>query len=69
MVAKMTKKRVSGSIAHVGFETRELSISISNENGIHDHERNGEHFRGKQADCPLCENGSEFERSFGRIGA
>lgn len=62
------KKRVSGKIATTRFETKSLSISISNDDGVHTHIRNGEKFRGKQKDCPLCANGSAFEKAMGTIG-
>lgn len=67
------KKRVSGSIvsgnvATMKSQMNSLSISITNEGGVHTHVRNDEKFRGKQKDCPLCANGSQFERGFGVIG-
>jgi hypothetical protein len=51
------------------LETKSVSIFIENLDGVHTHVRNGEKFKGKQIDCPLCINGSDFERSFGKIGA
>ncbi len=62
------KTRISGSMATT-FEANEIFISIQNVDGVHTHIRNSEQFTGQQKDCPLCENGSEFEKSFGRIGA
>lgn len=65
----MRKKRISGNIATVRYETHALAFSITNHNGVHHHVRNDERFRGKQKDCPLCKNGSEFEKTMGAIGA
>jgi hypothetical protein len=62
-------ERESGTIASGKFEMKSFSVSITNENGVHEHVRNGEKFRGSQKDCPLCANGSVFEKSFGSIGA
>jgi hypothetical protein len=62
----MTRKE---KIATVKFETSSLSLYIQNDNGVHTHVRNGEQFSGKQKDCPLCANGSDFEKVMGRIGA
>jgi hypothetical protein len=63
------KKKISKKIAELSYETKALSLTIKNEDGVHTHSRNGEKFRGKQADCPLCKTGSEFERKMGAIGA
>jgi hypothetical protein len=63
------KNKVSSSIATLSYEAKSYSMSITNENGIHDHRRNAEHFRGKQKDCPLCKNGSPLEKSLGAIGS
>ena len=63
------KKRVSVSIGSSSLETKSLSLRIENIHGIHLHVRNGEKFRGQQKDCPLCANGSEFEKAMGKIGA
>jgi hypothetical protein len=68
----MTAKKVSRicrSIATSKLETKFLSISIRNEDGVHFHERNGEKFQGKQKECPLCASGSPFEQAMGGIGA
>jgi hypothetical protein len=62
------KKRISKSLATINWQTQSLSLSIRNEDGVHTHERNGEKFQGKQMECPLCANGSEFERKMGAIG-
>jgi hypothetical protein len=61
-------KKVSGNIITLGYQCKSFAMSIKNENGVHDHTRNGEHFRGKQKDCPLCKNGSAIEKSIGGIG-
>lgn len=65
---KATRK-ITGQTSTTKLETPTLSIFIQNENGTHTHSRNGETFCGKQEDCRLCANGSEFERLFGKIGA
>lgn len=65
----MKRSKISGQIATTKLETPSLSIFIENNNGIHVHVRNGERFQGKQAECPLCANGSQFEQAMGRIGA
>ena len=59
------KTRISGQIATASYVTEALSISISNVNGLHVHERNGERFRGKQKDCKLCASGSDFGKKIG----
>jgi hypothetical protein len=63
------KKKISGSIATLRYETMALSVSITNVNGIHHHKRNQEGFRGRQKNCPLCKSGSELEKKLGVIGA
>jgi hypothetical protein len=63
------KHVASSQLATTTLQQKGLTIFLENRDGIHTHERNGEKFTGEQSACPLCENGSEFERSFGRIGA
>jgi len=63
------RKRSSIGIVSGTLETKAFSISIRNEGGVHTHTRNGEQFKGKQRDCPLCASGSQFEKSVGPIGA
>jgi hypothetical protein len=65
----MSKKRISKKVVAARFETHFFSISIKNEDGVHEHTRNGETFTGKQKDCPLCANGGQFEKTMGAIGA
>jgi hypothetical protein len=69
MTAKMRgKTRITKTIATGTVQTPTLSIYIANENGIHTHTRNSEQFSGKQQECPLCANGSAFEKALGGIG-
>jgi hypothetical protein len=63
------KKKVTKKMATASYEVKGLALTISNENGVHTHTRNGEVFRGKQKACPLCANGSEFEKLMGTIAA
>jgi hypothetical protein len=63
------KHSASGTLATTTLESKTTNIFIENKNGRHTHKRNGQEYSGKQVDCPLCLNGSEFERNFGRIGA
>ena len=69
MSKKTNITRITGRFVTTQLETNEVFISINNVDGVHVHIRNSEQFTGQQKDCPLCENGSEFEKSFGRIGA
>jgi len=65
----LKRKTVKTQLATISYEKIGLAVTIENEDGVHTHTRNGEHFKGKQQDCPLCANGSEFEKLIGRIGA
>ena len=67
--SKKRRVKITKQIAVATLATKALAITITNDNGIHTHTRNGEIFNGNQAECPLCASGSEFERSMGRIGA
>lgn len=65
----MTKiVKIKKRVATTKIETPTLSILIENNDGIHTHERNGVKFKGKQKDCRLCAEGSDFERAMGAIG-
>lgn len=63
----MTKK-LSGKIAITSVERNDLYLKIENIDGVHVHVRNAEKFRGNQKNCPLCKNGSQFEKAMGPIG-
>jgi hypothetical protein len=67
--SKKAIKKTSNFSALTFEQGKALSISIRNSKGVHTHERNGEFFQGKQSQCPLCENGSQFEKTMGGIGA
>lgn len=54
--------------AVIKLETLSLSIFIENYKGVHTHKRNKESFKGEQKECPLCANGSEFEKAMGKAG-
>lgn len=55
--------------ATLRIENASLSVFVQNVDGVHTHRRNGKRFVGNQQECPLCKNGSEFEKSLGKIGA
>ena len=63
----MKKKRIAKKLIAATYEVACFSMEILNENGVHAHKRNGRTFRGRQANCPLCADGSSFEKAIAKI--